>query len=163
MKPRLIIFDLDETLVHATERDLGYPCDFEVPPYRVYLRPYVQELVEFAGSRFDIAVWSSSSDAYVSEVVDRLFSNVRPKFAWSVSRCVQRIDTRSNGYVYVKDLRKVQKFGYSTDEILIVDDSPEKISRQPKCHIHVEPFHGSRDDAELLRVMRVLEEFECAA
>jgi carboxy-terminal domain RNA polymerase II polypeptide A small phosphatase len=60
MKPRLIIFDLDETLVHATERDLGYSCDFEVAPYRVYCRPYVQELLEFAGNRFDVAVWSSS-------------------------------------------------------------------------------------------------------
>ena len=163
MKPRLIIFDLDETLVHATERDLGYPCDFEVPPYRVYRRPHVQELVEFAGSRFDVAVWSSSSDEYVAAVVDRLFSIAQPKFAWSVSRCVQRIDAKSNGYVYVKDLRKVQKFGYSIEEILIVDDSPEKIARQPKCHIHVEPFLGNRDDTELLRVMQVLESLECAA
>lgn len=163
MKPRLIIFDLDETLVHATERDLGYSCDFEVPPYRVYRRPHAQELVEFAGNRFDIAVWSSSRDKYVSEVVGRLFFNIQPKFAWSVSRCVQRIDAKSNGYVYVKDLRKVQKFGYATEEILIVDDSPEKIARQPKCHIRVEPFLGNRDDTELLRVMRFLESIESSS
>lgn len=157
MKPRLVIFDLDETLVHATERDLGYACDFEIAPYRVYLRPHVQELVEFAVKRFDIAVWSSASEEYVSEVVRRLFSNAQPKFAWSVSRCIQRIDAKSNGYVYVKDLRKVQKFGYSTQEILIVDDSPEKIARQPKSHLHVSRFIGNRDDTELLRVMRILQ------
>lgn len=110
-----------------------------------------------------MAIWSSSSDEYVLEVVGQLFSKVQPKFAWSVSRCVQRIDAKTNGYVYVKDLRKVQKFGYSTEEILIVDDSPEKIARQPKSHLHVEPFIGNRDDKELLRVMQVLENIECAA
>jgi RNA polymerase II subunit A small phosphatase-like protein len=161
MKPRLIIFDLDETLVHATELNLGYACDFEVPPYRIYLRPHVRELLEFTARRFDVAVWSSSSHSYVAALAAHLFTDFRPVFAWSVSRCVQRIDAKSNSYVYVKDLRKVQKFGYAADEILIVDDSPEKIARQPKCHIHVEPFHGNRSDAELLRVMRFLESIEC--
>lgn len=33
---RLLIFDLDETLVHASEFALAHPCDFEVAPYLVY-------------------------------------------------------------------------------------------------------------------------------
>ncbi|MDQ1832347.1 NIF family HAD-type phosphatase [Massilia scottii] len=67
-KPRrLLIFDLDETLVHASELPLAHPCDFEVAPYLLYQRPFARELIDFAAERFDLAVWSSSSAAYVAE------------------------------------------------------------------------------------------------
>jgi RNA polymerase II subunit A small phosphatase-like protein len=63
---------------------------------------------------------------------------------------VQRVDPKSNGYVYIKDLRKLQKFGYSIDEITMVDDSPEKLVRQPRNHVHIAPFTGAKDDQSLL-------------
>ena len=58
---RLIIFDLDETLVYATETKLSFEPDFVIEPYFVYLRPFVYELLTFAVNRFYIAVWSSSN------------------------------------------------------------------------------------------------------
>jgi RNA polymerase II subunit A small phosphatase-like protein len=156
MERRLIIFDLDETLVHATEKRLTYPCDFEVPPYFVYCRPFANNLLQYAAARFDLAVWSSSSCEYVDLVVERLFSGIPLKFAWSVERCIQRVDTQTNGYVYIKDLRKVQGQGYTTDRITIIDDSPEKIARQPHCHLRVAPFVGDRSDTALLAIQETL-------
>jgi RNA polymerase II subunit A small phosphatase-like protein len=147
---RLLIFDLDETLVHASALALDYPCDFEVGPYFVYLRPFARELIAFAGARFDLAVWSSSSAAYVAAIVEHVFAGVPLRFAWSVERCVQRIDAHSNSYVYIKDLRKAQQFGYPLARMTIIDDSPEKIARQPRCHLPVAPFTGARDDVALL-------------
>jgi carboxy-terminal domain RNA polymerase II polypeptide A small phosphatase len=74
------------------------------------------------------------------------------KFAWAVEKCVQRIDIRSNGYVCIKDLRKIQSQGYSLDQITIIDDSPEKIGRQPQNHIQIESFLGQKNDRELLAI-----------
>lgn len=44
---RLIVFDLDETLVHATEVPLSSPEAFQAGPYFVYVRPFASELIKF--------------------------------------------------------------------------------------------------------------------
>ena len=157
MPRRLVIFDLDETLVHATDTKLPFEPDFEVPPYFVYQRPYVHELLSFAATRFDLAVWSSSSKEYVAAVTAKLFGSTYPlKFTWSVERCVQREDPRTNSYVYIKDLRKVQGQGYAVEHITIVDDTPDKVKRQPRNHLHIKPFVGERGDNELLAIKSAL-------
>jgi RNA polymerase II subunit A small phosphatase-like protein len=71
---------------------------------------------------------------------------------------VQKVDPRTNGYVYIKDLRRVQKHGYTVDEILMIDDSPEKLQRQSGRHLHIAPFTGNQGDRELLGVIDKLEE-----
>ena len=151
---RLIVFDLDETLVHASEVALPFAHTFEVGPYFVYVRPFVSELIRFCASRFDIAVWSSSSERYVEAVTAQLFGTAFPvAFSWAVSKCVQRVDPKSNGYVYIKDLRKALKHGYAADEIIMIDDSPEKLQRQPARHLCLPAFTGDPFDTELLGVI----------
>jgi len=154
MPIRLIVFDLDETLVHATAVPLPHPCDFRVDDYGVHVRPFASELIGFCASRCAVGVWSSADARYVEAVTERLFGAAAPvQFSWSVSKCVQRIDPKSNGYVYVKDLRRLMKHGYAVDEILMLDDSPEKLQRQPARHLHVPPFTGDPGDAALLDVI----------
>jgi RNA polymerase II subunit A small phosphatase-like protein len=133
-------------------RELGRPADVLFPPYFIYKRPFVNELLARVSSRYDFAVWSSSSTEYVDFLVPLLFGHFPIKFAWGADRCIQRVDMRSNGYVYIKDLRKVQKFGYALDQITILDDSPEKIIRQPRNHMLISPFEGSDTDDELLKI-----------
>lgn len=151
---RLIVFDLDETLVHATEVPLPYPHTFQVGPYFVYARPFASELIKFCASHFEVAVWSSSSERYVETVTEELFGTAFPVvFSWAVSKCVQKIDPKSNGYVYIKDLRKAIKHGYAADEIIMIDDSPEKLQRQPTRHLCLPAFIGDPLDRELLGVI----------
>lgn len=153
MPRRLVIFDIDETLVHATMNKLPVEHDFVVGRYFIHERPHLRRLLEFASARFDLAVWSSSSTEYVAAVVERLFSQSHQlKFVWSVDRCTQRTDPKTNGYVYIKDLRKIQGQGYALDRVTIVDDSPEKIQRQPRNHLLVKPYLGEPEDNELLKV-----------
>jgi RNA polymerase II subunit A small phosphatase-like protein len=154
MAIRLIVFDLDETLVHATEVPLPHPCDFQVGAYGVHVRPFASELIDFCASRCDVGVWSSAGGRYVEAVTERLFGAAVPvQFSWSVAKCVQRIDPKSNGYVYVKDLRRLMKHGYAVDEILMLDDSPGKLQRQPANHVHVPAFMGDLGDDALLDVI----------
>lgn len=158
MLRKLLIFDLDETLVHATDRRLLEPePSFEHAPYFVYQRPFVQELLTATRHFYDFAVWSSSSKEYVDAVVKQVFGEQFPlAFAWAVERCVQRVHPQSNSYVYIKDLRKVQGQGYSVDRITILDDSPEKIVRQPKNHLQIKPYFGQANDRELLAITEIL-------
>lgn len=158
---QLVIFDLDETLVHATEVPLSHARDFQLGRYFVYVRPFASELIKVSASRFDIAVWSSSSQQYVEAVSTALFGQSAPlKFLWSVSRCVQKADPKSRGYVYVKDLRRVMKHGYTVDQIIMLDDSPEKLQRQPAQHLCVPAFLGDPDDRALLDIIGRIEALE---
>lgn len=151
---RLIVFDLDETLVHATEVPLLYAPTFQVGPYFVYVRPFASELIKFCASHFELAVWSSSSALYVETVTAELFGTTFPvAFSWGVSKCVQKADPKSNGYVYVKDLRKAMKYGYAADEIIMIDDSPEKLQRQPMRHLCLSAFTGDPLDRDLINVI----------
>jgi len=154
---RLIVFDLDETLVHATAVPLSSPEAFQAEPYFVYVRPFASELIKFCASRFEVAVWSSSSERYVEMVTEKLFGTSYPvAFSWAVSKCVQKVDPKSNGYVYIKDLRKALKHGYAADEIIMIDDSPEKLQRQPTRHLCLSAFTGDPLDRELLDVIERL-------
>ena len=151
---RLIVFDLDETLVHATEVPLPYTSTFQVGSYFVYVRPFASELIKFCASHFDIAVWSSSSERYVETVTAKLFGTAFPLvFSWAASKCIQKTDPKSNGYVYVKGLRKAMKHGYAVDEIITIDDSPEKLQRQPTRHLCLPAFTGDPLDTELAEVI----------
>jgi RNA polymerase II subunit A small phosphatase-like protein len=151
---RLIVFDLDETLVHATEVPLPYAPTFQVGRYFVYVRPFASELIKFCALRFEIGVWSSSSELYVERVTEELFGTTFPvAFSWAVSQCVQKVDPKSNGYVYVKDLRKAMKYGFAPDEIIMIDDSPEKLQRQPARHLCLSPFTGDPLDRDLVSVI----------
>ena len=156
MTSNLLIFDLDETLVHATTEKLARSADFEYATYFVYKRPHIFELLSATNPLYDFAVWSSSSKEYVDAVVGQVFTSFDLRFAWAVERCIQRVDTPSNGYVYIKDLRRVQSQGYPLERITILDDSPEKIARQPRNHLKVKPYYGEEDDIELITIAEVL-------
>jgi len=156
MTSKLLIFDLDETLLHATTKQLGRASDFEYAPYFIYKRPFLLELLNAAEPFYDFAVWSSSSREYVDAVVAEIFTGFDVKFSWAVERCIQRVDAQSNGYVYIKDLRRVQSHGYPVERITILDDSPEKIARQPRNHLRVKPYYGLDEDRELLTIAEEL-------
>ncbi|MFK7905120.1 MAG: NIF family HAD-type phosphatase [Chitinophagales bacterium] len=69
----LLILDLDETLIFATEKPLEREADFNVLHYHVYKRPFLKAFLEEVQHAFQIAVWSSASDDYVEEVVKHIF------------------------------------------------------------------------------------------
>lgn len=68
----LLILDLDETLIHATEEHLDIAHDFVVGPYFIYRRPYLEKFLYGAAELYRLAVWSSSSFLYFRTVVDRI-------------------------------------------------------------------------------------------
>lgn len=157
MTRHLLILDLDETLIHATEGSLERPPDFTVFEYAVYKRPFVDEFLAQVSEWFDLALWSSSGAEYLREVAQRLFGDVnRLKFIWHRGRCTLRHNLETDVYYHRKDLKKVKRKGYCLEKVIVVDDSPEKLERQYGNLVAVAPFEGDEKDLELKYLLHYL-------
>ncbi|NNE35712.1 MAG: HAD family hydrolase [Rhodothermales bacterium] len=150
MSRTLLILDLDETLVHATEKPLAHPASFRVPPYHVYRRPFLNQFLDRCGELFELAIWTSSTEDYAEAVVNEIWSHEHAlSFVWSRSRCTYRVDRERGHAQWIKDLKKVRKCGYALERVLMVDDSPRKLSRQYGNLVRVGSFVGDPEDDEL--------------
>ena len=157
----LLILDLDETLVYATDQQIEGEADFSIFDFQVFKRPFLLEFLNEIKSDFLIAIWSSASDDYVEEVVKQIIpKNINLEFVWGRSRCTYRrnliIDEQgyydsdpTNHYHYIKPLKKLKRQGYNLNKILIVDDSPHKSKDNYGNAIYPKAFLGDPDDMEL--------------
>lgn len=157
LNKKLLIFDLDETLVYATVQRLAREPDFELGPYAVYKRPHVDALIAFCAEHFRIAVWTSSSENYAAGVVRQLFANDETlEFVYARKKCVQRFDPEAQDYFYIKDLKKVKPRGFALQDILILDDTPQKLIRNYGNLIRVTEWLGDASDSELQQIQALL-------
>lgn len=148
---KLLILDLDETLIYATEKPLSRPADFQVGPYLVYKRPHLTEFIADCLTWFRVGVWTSSSPLYAAEVVEAIFPEVRDlSFVWASDRCTWRTDLETCERVGSKNLKKIKQLGYRLETVLVVDDSPEKLRQSYGNLIQVKPYTGQEDDRELV-------------
>jgi RNA polymerase II subunit A small phosphatase-like protein len=155
---KLLILDIDETLLYATESQLAHGHDFEADQYFVYLRPYLREFLEFCFEHFRVAVWTSSNEWYAQFIIEKLFRDKNKlEFVWSRERCVRKFNSMEYSFTYIKDLKKVKKRGYSLEKIIMVNDSPEKLVRNYGNLVRVTPFYGDQRDEEFLDLMSYLE------
>jgi carboxy-terminal domain RNA polymerase II polypeptide A small phosphatase len=137
----LVIFDLDETLIHA-HTDTCRPCDFVSGPYRCQIRPFARALIESVLSQFDAAVWTSAGDLHARAVVEALFgTDSALRFVWSAERCTHHRDLEDGQLVSLKKLH--------LNRVVAIDDSPEKHSRNYGNLVRVNPWQGEEDDTEL--------------
>ena len=156
---KIIILDLDETLIHAVEKPLERVQDFVVGPYFVYLRPHARSFIDFCFASFSaVAVWTSSSKDYAEEISLNLFGSKKEDlaFLWSQERCVRKFDYKRYASYWIKDLKKVKRRGYALEKIIAIDDSPEKLYRQYGNLVRVLPFEGLVSDDELLHLQQYL-------
>lgn len=153
----LLILDLDETLIYATEEPLQREPDFLIGPYAVYRRPSLADFLKSCSACFRLAVWSTATDEYVSPIVERLMPpGIEPAFVWGRSRCVRRYDQEQFEEYHVKDLKKVKRLGYRLERVLIADDTPLKVHRHYGNAIYIPPFFGDPTDEVLPRLGRFL-------
>jgi RNA polymerase II subunit A small phosphatase-like protein len=161
MEPLLLILDIDETLVHATEHELERPADFCVAEYAVYERPHVREFLQAVAARYRLAIWTSSGRDYATRVLERILpSSVRLELFWCAERCTARFDHDTRGRQTVKSLKKVRRRGYDLARVLFIDDTPQKHVLNYGNLIEILPFEGSLADAELPRALRYLASIE---
>jgi TFIIF-interacting CTD phosphatase-like protein len=153
----LLVLDLDETLIHATETKLEIQEDFSYANYFVYIRPHLQWFLEEMSCHFSLAIWSSADDKYVHDLVEKITpSTIDFTCVWAKSRCTLKRDYDLDVYIQTKQLRKLKKKGFSLDKILMIDDSPEKIKDHYGNAIYIQPFEGDLADEELKKLANYL-------
>ena len=153
---KLLVLDLDETLIHASETQLAHQEDFRVGQYFVYLRPHLEEFVSFAFSTFRVGVWTASGEIYAAQVIEKVFQNQGLEFVWSSQRCTLARDWDSGSYQTIKNLRKLKSKGYPLESIIAVDDTPSKYAKSYGNLVAVREYLGDRSDNELLLLLSYL-------
>ncbi len=146
----LLVLDLDETLIHATEQKLKIDIDFQYANYFIYRRPHLEWFLETMSANFKLAIWSSAEDKYVEEIVEKIKpENIEFEFVWGRTRCTTKRDFQLDEYVHEKRLNKVKKKGFLIERILMIDDSPEKTKDNYGNAVYVTAFEGDQTDSEL--------------
>jgi carboxy-terminal domain RNA polymerase II polypeptide A small phosphatase len=153
---KLLVLDLDETLVHAREAPLPYPEDFRVGPYFVYRRPHLKAFIDAVSQSFDLAVWTASGEVYAAQVIEQIFEPGVLKFIWSSQRCTTARDWTTGHYTTIKNLGKLKRQGYALEAIVAVDDTPSKYAKSYGNLVAVREFVGDRADDELLQLSAYL-------
>ena len=132
-------------------------ADFRVGLYHVYRRPFLDEFLVVVADWFDLAVWSSATSTYVHDIVEHVFgaSNtlhfvwppgpLHPPFRPGVARALLR-----------EESVEASEAGIRTRQMLMVDDSPEKLAQHYGNHIRVSPFTGDESDTELRALLPFL-------
>jgi carboxy-terminal domain RNA polymerase II polypeptide A small phosphatase len=155
---KLLVLDLDETLVFASEVVLSREANFRIGPYHMYERPHVHQFIARVLDRFQVGVWTASGEQYAAQVVARLFPRDVLKFVWSSQRCTITRDWSTGGYQTIKKLEKLKAKGYRLESIIAIDDTPAKYARSFGNLITVREFTGEAQDDELLHLMHYLEQ-----
>jgi carboxy-terminal domain RNA polymerase II polypeptide A small phosphatase len=153
----LLVLDLDETLIHATEAPLQHRvADFRVEQYHVYKRPYLADFLQQVSQHFDLAVWSSATDDYVMAICREIMADYPRKFTWGRSKCtpkhqfMQDFYTQEIGQIeFTKPFKKIKKLGFDLSQVLMVDDTPFKVANAYGNAVYIRPFYGEETDEEL--------------
>lgn len=146
---KLLVLDLDETLIHSERYPLRYDSDFWIGSLGVAIRPSAKDFLGFCFAHFRyVAVWTAATEPYANIVLDHLNKSGKFLFIWSREQCKLQ-----NG-VYFKSVQKIRKhFHFRTSDILCVDDSPEKFEDGVENVIPAKRFFGDPTDEELTRLI----------
>jgi len=159
---KLLILDLDETLIHGAKEKLDYEPACVAPWCFLYKRPYVEEFMDFCKEHFKVAIWTTASPEHAEMALGQICEADYPfEFIWTANRCTQVRDKVGMydfgiGYHWVKDLKKIKRRGFKLEQTIMVDDTPSMLERQYGNLVPIKRFKGEPDDHELIRLIEYL-------
>jgi TFIIF-interacting CTD phosphatase-like protein len=127
-KKKLLVLDLDETLLHSSSEvlecaDLIYdqPCCVTGTTIKVYvkLRPFLHVFLEYISNYFDLAIFTAAHqdvEAALTQYADALIDYIDPKGL--ISKRLYRQDCSPYKISYLKDLRK---FNRPLKDLILLD------------------------------------------
>lgn len=161
---KILVLDLDETLIHSHHDGLvrptvkpGTPPDFilrveiERHPVRfyVYKRPHVDFFLQVVSQWYDLVVFTASMEIYGAAVADKLDNN-KGILARRYYRQHCTLDIGS----YTKDLSAINK---DLSKILILDNSPGAYRGFPENAIPIKSWFSDPSDTALLNLLPFLD------
>uniref|UniRef100_A0AAY4EG10 protein-serine/threonine phosphatase n=1 Tax=Denticeps clupeoides TaxID=299321 RepID=A0AAY4EG10_9TELE len=164
VKRKILVLDLDETLIHSHHDGVlrptvrpGTPPDFVLKvvidkhPVRffVHKRPHVDFFLEVVSQWYELVVFTASMEIYGSAVADKLDNNKGVlKRRYYRQHCT--LDLGS----YVKDLSVVHS---DLSSIVILDNSPGAYRSHPDNAIPVKSWFSDPSDTALLNLLPMLD------
>lgn len=158
-KKKVIVFDLDETLVHCLEDfsplEVDHVLTIEFPNNEIVdaglnIRPYAIECLKEANKHFQVIVFTASHSCYADAVLDFIDPD-RELIQYRMYRD-QWVETPQG--IYIKDLRMIGN--RELKDVLLVDNASYSFGYQLDNGIPIIPFYNDKKDKELLHLMQYL-------
>lgn len=158
---RVIVFDMDETLIHCVE-DIEEECpqhivsiqfDDEPEPIEagINIRPFAEECLREANKYFYVVVWTASMQTYADAVLDL----IDPDRELIQKRLYRDSCYQTDESVYIKDLRLFK--GLDMRDVVIVDNAVYSFGFQLLNGIPIIPFYEDPEDEELYHLIPFME------
>jgi hypothetical protein len=159
---KLLIFDLDDTLIHArapSHAALPWPPQRMIERYRVHIRPGARELLAWARVNVEgLGIWTSGNLAYARSMLQALCDPRRLDLLWTREHCEAVAPSEAGQpYAWNKPLARLLAQGWTRAQILVIDDKPGAVVGGESNVIAMPPFEGDPADRELVRLRRYLE------
>ncbi|KAI3974920.1 hypothetical protein MKX01_005031 [Papaver californicum] len=160
-KKKLLVLDLDETLVHrkmSTDGLFDKTCDYAFTRGKhtcnVKLRPYVHQFLERVSELFHVVIFTASNRLYADPALDFLDpQGMLIAGRYYYDSLVYGVDG------YVKDLTI---FGVDLAKVILVDNIPETSLLQKDNGIPIESWYSDPHDEELSTLLPFLERLAAA-
>lgn len=153
---RLLILDLDETLIHS---DLA--CKWSVHDYYIKLddgsmiplneRPFLYDFLDFCIEEYDLVLYTASCKEYADPIIDHI-EKERKYFKLRLYRehCI------SYSNFYIKDL---SIFNRPLKDVIIIDNNIFSFSHYLSNGILISSFYNDSNDLDLISL---IEFFRCS-
>ena len=160
---KILILDLDETLVHSSfypfnsddddnknSSDIFFTILFNQKYYDVYvlLRPYFTEFINKMSKIFNIYIFTASIKEYAEPLLIKLDKNNLIKKKLYRESC-----TLSEDRKYIKDLNTLNE---NLKNVILLDNNPNSY-RYNKCNgLPIKTWHSEANDKELIKIIPFL-------
>lgn len=164
VKRKIMVLDLDETLVHSHTDGLAKPTvkpsmppDFTVKVtidrhpvrFHVHKRPHADFFLSIVSQWYDLAVFTASMEVYGAAVTDQLDRNTGV-----LNRRYFRQHCKVDFFGFTKDLRIISS---DLSSIFIIDNSPGAYRENKHNGIPIVSWFADPSDKALLNLLPVLD------
>ena len=162
---KLLILDLDETLVHSDldfllkEKNVKYDTILHFNseeekniPLPLIIRPGLYEFLDYASENFELVIFTASDQDYADTIINYIEKDKKYfKMRLYRNNCIF-IDPG----LYIKDLRIFNSWK-NIEDIIILDNSLFSFANQLNNGILITSFFDDKDDTFLINVKEYLE------
>ena len=160
---KLLILDLDETLVHSDidfllkEKNINYDTilyfDTEEEkniPLPLIIRPGLYEFLDYASQNFNLIIFTASDQQYADTIINYIEKDKKYfKMRLYRDNCIF-IDPG----LYIKDLRIIKD--YDPMNVILMDNSLYSFMNQPSNGMLVNSFYTNHKDTQLISAKNFL-------
>ena len=169
-KKKLLLIDLDETLVHTEFRTkenykeldnfvklskcyvktFSFSDENYVYFMDVFFRPYLKMFLDEISKYFDLAIFTAATKTYADTILDY----IDPKNEYFLFRLYREACIPIQNKLYIKDLRIIKD--YDPSNVILMDNSLYSFMNQPSNGMLVNSFYTNNNDTQLINAKSFL-------